>query len=99
MICPRSLIVFGIVSLKAFKFIRPIFRERGQINADVTGRLTESLGGIRVIKGFNAEEQEIRVFEKGVQRIFENVKASLTATSLVTSIGTLLIGSTGAAIM
>ncbi len=93
------LIVFGIVSLKAFKFIRPIFRERARINADVTGRLTESLGGIRVIKGFNAEQQEVRVFEKGVERIFENVKKSLTATALVTSIGTLLIGSTGVAIM
>ena len=60
------LIIFGLISLKAFGFIRPIFRERGKINAEVTGRLTESLGGVRVIKGFNAEKQEIGVFEQGV---------------------------------
>ncbi|MCH2694352.1 MAG: ABC transporter ATP-binding protein/permease [Acidobacteriia bacterium] len=86
------LLFFGLISLKAFSYIRPIFRQRGKINAEVTGRLTESLGGIRVIKGFNAEQSEIKVFENGVARIFENVKRSLTATSLVTSSGTLLIG-------
>ena len=86
------LIIFGLISLKAFGFIRPIFRERGKINADVTGRLTESLGGIRVIKGFNAEKQEIGVFEQGVERLFLNVKKSLTSTSLVTSSATLLLG-------
>ena len=86
------LLFFGLISLKAFSYIRPIFRQRGKINAEVTGRLTESLGGIRVIKGFNAEQSEIKVFENGVDRIFENVKKSLTATSLVTSSGTLLIG-------
>ncbi len=92
------LIVFSIVSLKAFRYIRPVFRERGKINADVTGRLTESIGGIRVIKGFNAERVEICVFEKGVDRIYQNVKKSLTATSLVQSAGTLLIGSAGVGI-
>ncbi|MFC2171140.1 ABC transporter ATP-binding protein [Acidobacteriota bacterium] len=86
------LAIFGLITLKAFGYIRPIFRERGKINADVAGRLTESLGGIRVIKGFNAEKHEINVFEKGVTRLFENVKSTLTATSLVTSMGTLLIG-------
>ena len=86
------LLFFGLISLKAFSYIRPIFRQRGKINAEVTGRLTESLGGIRVIKGFNAEQSEIKVFENGVARIFEKVKRSLTATSLVTSSGTLLIG-------
>lgn len=94
---PLSL--FGLISLKAFGYIRPIFRERGKINAEVTGRLTESLGGIRVIKGFNAEGQEVRVFEKGVERIFENVKQSLTATSLVTSASTLLLGLASVGIM
>ena len=94
---PLSL--FALVSLKAFGYIRPIFRERGKINAEVTGRLTESLGGIRVIKGFNAEKQEVRVFEKGVDRIFNNVKKSLTATSLVTSSSTLLLGLAGVGIM
>ncbi|RIW13158.1 ABC transporter ATP-binding protein [Algoriphagus lacus] len=92
-------IVFGLVSLKAFSKIRPIFRERGKINAQVTGRLTETLGGIRVIKGFNAEAQEIKTFEKGVEELFLNVKASLTATSFVTSAGALLLGLASAGIM
>lgn len=92
-------IVFGLVSLKAFGRIRPIFRERGKLNAEVTGRLTETLGGIRVIKGFNAEAQEVKTFESGVERLFLNVKASLTATSLVTSAGALLLGLASAGIM
>ncbi len=92
-------IVFGLVSLKAFGKIRPIFRERGKINAQVTGRLTETLGGIRVIKGFNAEAQEIKTFERGVEELFLNVKASLTATSFVTSAGALLLGLASAGIM
>ncbi|WP_373521212.1 ABC transporter ATP-binding protein [Aquiflexum sp.] len=92
-------IIFGLISLKAFGKIRPIFRERGKINAEVTGRLTETLGGIRVIKGFNAEEQEIKTFEAGVERLFLNVKASLTATSFVTSSATFLLGLASAGIM
>ncbi|GAB3219148.1 ABC transporter ATP-binding protein [Algoriphagus aestuariicola] len=92
-------VVFGLVSLKAFGKIRPIFRERGKINAQVTGRLTETLGGIRVIKGFNAEQQEIKTFERGVDELFQNVKASLTATSVVTSAGALLLGLASAGIM
>jgi subfamily B ATP-binding cassette protein MsbA len=92
-------LIFGLVSLKAFGKIRPIFRERGKINAQVTGRLTETLGGIRVIKGFNAEGQEIKSFEKGVEELFLNVKASLTATSFVTSAGALLLGLASAGIM
>ena len=93
------LTVLGLISLKAFGHIRPIFRERGKITADVTGRLAESLGGIRVIKGFSAERQEISVFEKGVARIFDNVRKSLTATSLVTSASTLLLGLASVGIM
>lgn len=92
-------IIFGIISLKAFSKIRPIFRERGKINAEVTGRLTETMGGIRVIKGFNAEQQEIKTFEDGVERLFLNVKASLTATSFVTSAATFLLGLASAGIM
>lgn len=84
--------IFGLISLKAFSYIRPIFRERGVINAEVTGRLTETLNGIRVIKGFNAENQEIKTFETGVGRLFLNVKKSLTSTSLVTSSATFLLG-------
>lgn len=91
--------IFGVVSLKAFSYIRPIFRERGKINADVTGRLTETLNGIRVIKGFNAEEQEIESFDNGVFRLFENVKKSLTSTSLITSSATLLLGLASTGIM
>ncbi|ELR69286.1 Lipid A export ATP-binding/permease protein MsbA [Fulvivirga imtechensis AK7] len=92
-------IIFGLISLKAFGYIRPIFRERGVINAEVTGRLTETLGGIRVIKGFNAEEQEIKTFESGVTRLFQNIKKSLTSTSLVTSSATFLLGLASTGIM
>lgn len=84
--------IFGLVALKAFKFIRPIFRTRGKINAEVKGRLTETLAGVRVIKAFNAEEQENKTFESGVQRLYENVKKSLTATAIMTSSSTFLIG-------
>ena len=84
--------IFGFVALKAFKFIRPIFRVRGKINAEVKGRLTETLAGVRVIKAFNAENQENIVFEKGVDKLYQNVKKSLTATALITSSSTFLIG-------
>jgi subfamily B ATP-binding cassette protein MsbA len=84
--------IFGFIALKAFKYIRPIFRTRGKINAEVTGRLTETLAGVRVIKAFNAEEQENQIFEKGVDRLYQNVKKSLTATALMTSSSTFLIG-------
>ncbi|CAH8282028.1 subfamily B ATP-binding cassette protein MsbA [Mariniflexile fucanivorans] len=84
--------VFGYIALRAFKYIRPIFRTRGKINAEVTGRLTETLAGVRVIKAFNAEEQEQIVFEKGVDKLYQNVKKSLTATAFMTSSSTFLIG-------
>jgi len=91
--------IFAFIALKAFSYIRPIFRARGKINAEVTGRLTETLNGVRVIKGFNAEEQENKTFEKGVERLFFNVKKSLTATALMTSSSTLLLGLASAGIM
>ncbi|MFM8833982.1 MAG: ABC transporter ATP-binding protein, partial [Cytophagales bacterium] len=91
--------VFGLVTLKAFAYIRPVFRERGKITAEVTGRLTETLNGVRVIKGFNAESQEIKVFEAGVEKLFLNVKKSLTSTSLVTNLGTFLVGLASVGIM
>jgi ABC-type multidrug transport system fused ATPase/permease subunit len=91
--------IFGIITLKAFSIIRPVFRERGKITAEVTGRLTETLNGVRVIKGFNAEQQEIKVFEKGVDQLFQNVKKSLTSTSFVTSSGTFLVGLASVGIM
>jgi len=91
--------IFGFVALKAFKHIRPIFRTRGKINAEVKGRLTETLAGIRVIKGFNAEAQENKVFEEGVDRLFQNVKKSLTATAIMTSSSTFLLGLASVGIM
>lgn len=92
-------VVFGLISMKAFARIRPIFRERGKLNAEVTGRLTETLNGVRVIKGFNAEEQEHNTFAAGVEQLFQNVKKSLTSTSFVTSAATLLLGLASAGIM
>ncbi len=93
------MVLFVFVSLRAFGYIRPIFRERGQIQADVTGRLTESMGGIRVIKGFHAEASEVAIFREGVVRLFDNVKRSLTATALVTSSGSFLAGLTTVGLM
>ncbi|WP_394352392.1 ABC transporter ATP-binding protein [Wenyingzhuangia heitensis] len=91
--------VFGFIALKAFSYIRPIFKLRGKINAEVNGRLTETLAGVRVIKAFNAEEQENKVFEKGVDKMFQNVKKSLTATSIMTSTSTFLLGIASTGIM
>jgi ABC-type multidrug transport system fused ATPase/permease subunit len=92
-------ILFAVVVMKAFGYIRPIFKERGKINAEVTGRLTETLNGVRVIKGFNAEKQENASFEKGVERLFLNVKKSLTSTAVITSSSKLLLGLASAGIM
>ncbi len=90
---------FASVLRKAFGTIRPIFRERGKINAEVTGRLTESLGGVRVVKGYHAEEREEAVFQAGVQRLLNNILKSLTATSLMSLSATVLMGVVGAIIM
>jgi subfamily B ATP-binding cassette protein MsbA len=91
--------IFGFIALKAFGYIRPIFRKRGVINAEVTGRLTETLAGVRVIKAFNAEDQENKTFEKGVDRLYQNVKKSLTATAFMTSSSTFLLGIASTGIM
>jgi subfamily B ATP-binding cassette protein MsbA len=91
--------IFAVIALKAFGAIRPIFRKRGVINAEVTGRLTETLNGVRIIKGFNAEEQENKIFEQGVERLFENIKQSLTSTSFITSAATFLLGMASTGIM
>ena len=91
--------LFAVIALKAFAYIRPIFRKRGVINAEVTGRLTETLNGVRVIKGFNAEVQENLSFEKGVDRLFQNVKKSLTATAIMTSSSAFLLGLASVGIM
>ena len=93
------LAVFAIALQKAFQTIRPIFRERGKINAEVTGRLSESLGGIRVVKGYHAEEREEKVFTGGVMRLLENVLRTLTATSIMGLSASVLLGVVGATIM
>jgi subfamily B ATP-binding cassette protein MsbA len=93
------LLVFGLILGKAFKSIRPIFRERGKINAEVTGRLTESLGGVRVVKGFHAEEREAATFQAGAMRLFENVRKTLFATSMIGLTSTLLMGIVSVTVM
>jgi subfamily B ATP-binding cassette protein MsbA len=99
LIAVGSLSCFALVLSRAFKTIRPIFRERGKINAEVTGRLTESLGGVRVVKGYHAEEREEKTFTTGVQRLLENVMRTLTATSLMSLSASVLLGVVGAATM
>ena len=93
------LLIFGVGLNRAFKTIRPIFRARPKINAEVTGRLTESMGGVRVVKGYHAEEREEQVFGAGVQRLLDNVLKTLTATSLMSLSATTLMGLISAAIM
>jgi ABC-type multidrug transport system fused ATPase/permease subunit len=93
------LLVFGFAINKAFATIRPIFRARPKINAEVTGRLTESLGGVRVVKGYHAEEREEGVFAAGVQRLLDNVLKTLTATSLMSLSASGLMGIVSAIIM
>ncbi len=91
--------VFGFALKKAFGTIRPIFRERSKIYAEVSGRLTESLGGVRVIKGYHAEGREHDVFSGGVQRLLNNVLRTLTATSVMSLSSTVLLGLVGAVVM
>ena len=93
------LLAFGFILQRAFKTIRPIFRERAKINAEVTGRLTESLGGVRVVKGYHAEESESRVFAAGVTRLLNNVVSSLTAQSVMTLSSTVVLGLVGGLVM
>lgn len=91
--------IFAFVALKAFGYIRPIFRVRGKINAEVAGRLTETLNGVRVIKAFNAEEQESKTFAGGVERLYLNIKKGMTANAFIQSSATLLLGLASAGIM
>jgi subfamily B ATP-binding cassette protein MsbA len=83
----------------AFKRLRPLFRERGQINAEVTGRLSESLSGVRVVKAYTAEKREELVFAKGAHRLFRNVARSLTGVSAVGAFSSLVIGAIGIAMI
>jgi subfamily B ATP-binding cassette protein MsbA len=93
------LLGFGIFLHYSFRVIRPIFRARPKINAEVAGRLTESLGGVRVVKGYHAEEREATVFAAGVRRLLDNVLKTLTATSLMSLSATTLLGMVSALIM
>ncbi len=92
-------VVFALILQRAFKTIRPIFRERSKINAEVTGRLTESLGGVRVVKGYHAEDSEAEVFAGGARRLLANVISSLTAQSVMSLASTSVLGVVGALIM
>jgi subfamily B ATP-binding cassette protein MsbA len=100
-----TLIVFAVVGVfvfvlqYAFKTIRPIFRERGKITGEVTGRLTESLGGVRVVKGYHAEQREAAVFKVGVLRLLDNVMKTLTMTSVMSMTATTVLGIVGAMVM
>ena len=93
------LVIFALILQRAFKTIRPIFRERSKINAEVTGRLTESLGGVRVVKGYHAEASEAEVFAGGARRLLNNVISSLTAQSMMSLASTSVLGIVGALIM
>jgi ABC-type multidrug transport system fused ATPase/permease subunit len=99
LIAVGALLCFGGALSRAFSTIRPIFRERGKINAEVTGRLTESLGGVRVIKGYHAEEREEAIFAAGVNRLLQNVMRTLTATSVMSLSASVLLGLVGAVTM
>ena len=90
-----ALAAFGTAMTLAFKKLRPLFRERGQINAEVTGRLTESLGGIRIVKAYAAEKREELVFARGAHRLFRNVARSMTAVSSLMAFSTLIVGVIG----
>jgi ABC-type multidrug transport system fused ATPase/permease subunit len=94
-----SLTAFALVLFRGLRVLRPIFRQRSEIYADVTGRLTESLGGVRVVKGYHAEDREAAVFASGVRRILDNVFRTLTTTSLLSLSSTVLLGVGGAAVM
>src|SRR5207253_11505047 len=86
---------FGGGMATAFNRLRPLFRERGKINAEVTGRLNETLGGIRIVKTYTAEKREELVFTKGVHRLFRNVAQSITGVSAITTFSTAIIGVIG----
>ncbi|MDX1979254.1 MAG: ABC transporter ATP-binding protein [Bryobacteraceae bacterium] len=92
-------VAFSFILKYAFGTLRPIFRERGKINSEVTGRLTESLGGVRVVKGYHAEKREEDVFSQGVQRLLDNILKSLTGVSIMSMSATVLLGIVGAIVM
>ena len=90
-----ALLLFGIFMARTFMRLRPVFRERGRINAEVTGRLTESIGGIRVVKAYTAERREKIVFAKGVHGLFRNIARAMTGVSATTAVSTVVVGVIG----
>ncbi len=86
------LIIFGTALMYAFKILRPVFRERNVITADVTGRLTESLGGIRIVKAYTAEKREELSFARGAHKLFRNIAKSVTGVSAISSFSSIVIG-------
>ncbi len=90
---------FGGAMSLAFRKLRPLFRKRNEITADITGRLTESIGGVRILKVYVAEERERRVFAEGTERLFKNIASTLTGTSAITAFGTAIVGALGVLIM
>ena len=90
--CIIPMLIVGLISKKAFSKVRPIYKERRKIEANVSGRLTESISGIRVIKGFNAESYEKAIFEKGVQSLFGNIRKSMTFMAIIQSSSSIIIG-------
>ncbi len=94
-----TLALFAVVLLRAFAVLRPIFRERGEIEAQVTGRLAESLGGVRVVKGYQAEGREEEVFASGVSRLLQNILRTLTSISVLALGSSVMLGLVGAAVM
>jgi ABC-type multidrug transport system fused ATPase/permease subunit len=93
------LIAFGLFLKKTFGLLRPIVRERSRINAEVTGRLTESLGGVRVVKGYHAEDSEARVFAEGIARLFRNIKQSISAQAFMSLCSVVALGGVGVLVM
>ncbi len=90
-----ALALFGIAMAWAFKVLRPLFRERGKIQGEITGRLNQTLGGVRVVKAYTAEPQEERVFAANVDRLFDNVRRSMTGVSATTAFSTAIVGLIG----
>ena len=99
LIIASGMLVFTFLLQKVFRILRPMFRERSRINAEVTGRLTESIGGIRVVKGYHAEGRETNVFAQGIDQILANVMKSLTITSVMTLTSTSVVGLAGSLVM
>ncbi|MFN8572246.1 MAG: ABC transporter ATP-binding protein [Gemmatimonadaceae bacterium] len=89
------LAAFGLMMAIAFKRLRPIFRKRSEINAEVTGRLGESIGGVRIVKVYSAEDREESIFRTGAERLFENVRQTITGTSVVGAGTTVIVGAIG----